>query len=356
MGRAPGPSGNRSNVLYLRRDVVERSSLRFVRDPIHDYVPYSALEEIVIDSPLFQRLRYVSQNALAHQTYPSNRTPRFTHSLGTMHLGGRLFQAIARNSEPSVAREFVAALAELVDRICDRYALDREKVAKHVKETKDPIYRLAGYDVADGNPSASAIAQICGFQAVRMACVLHDIGHPIFSHTGEAVLEAQIEVSPLDRPDLRREFRNILDGVRKGEGRSQLHEALGFRLMNHIVTKAVPEQKGLTFAMVSFQLARGIVAGRLDGVADPAGVLAALHELVSGDFDADRADYVQRDGYASAFEFGTYDIERIVLCLRLAKVGDGFVIRPTSAALSAVESFFVERLRIYRWLVFHHVS
>jgi HD superfamily phosphohydrolase len=336
--------------------VPQQAHLRFVRDPVHNYVPYSWLEELIINSSLFQRLRYISQNALAHQTYPSNRTPRFTHSLGTMHLGGRFYESVARNSEPSILREFEAKVGEVIGDVCAHHTLSLERATNHLKKQRDPLYRQWGFTAA---PSASEdemahqTERVCVIQAVRLACVLHDLGHPVFSHTGEAVLEAQLAVPTAGASQDRLEFHGAMTRAQTLASRGALHEAMGFVLMDHIISASVPEQNGQVFATICLHLARGIVREALDGVPDPHGVFVTLHGLVSSELDADRADYVRRDGFASGFEFGTYVLERIMLCLQLANAGERFVIRPTSAALCAVESFFLERFRIYRWLVFH---
>lgn len=334
--------------------VERRRSLRFVRDPIHDYVPFSWLEEVIIDSPLFQRLRYISQNAIAHQTYPSNRTARFTHSLGTMHLGGQFFEAIVRNSDVEVLDAFSNAVGSLIEFVCETHMLDFDKVIRHLTDEPDSFYRHLGFEPRDKSAQSRTLAErICVLQGIRLACVLHDIGHPVFSHTGEAVLDAQLAIPPVEN-QARIAFRSALLGADASEQHRALHESLGARIMDRILRKSIPEGDGLTFSQVCLHLARGIVRERIDGFEDPDGVLKAMHGIVSGEVDADRADYVQRDGYASAFEFGTYDLQRIILSLRLVRLDGDFAVRPSTAALSAVESFFVERFRIYRWLVFHH--
>ena len=55
-----------------------QAKLTIIRDPIHNYIPISHVEEekLLIDDPMFQRLRYVTQNGLAYSVYPSNRTSR----------------------------------------------------------------------------------------------------------------------------------------------------------------------------------------------------------------------------------------------------------------------------------------
>ena len=55
-------------------------------DPIHDFIRVYDYELPIIDNPLFQRLRRIKQLSGAHLTYPSAQHSRFEHSLGVMHI------------------------------------------------------------------------------------------------------------------------------------------------------------------------------------------------------------------------------------------------------------------------------
>ncbi|ADQ14048.1 hypothetical protein [Halanaerobium hydrogeniformans] len=57
-----------------------------IRDPIHIFIKLSSEERKVLDSPQFQRLRYIHQLALTYLVYPGATHNRFEHSLGTMEL------------------------------------------------------------------------------------------------------------------------------------------------------------------------------------------------------------------------------------------------------------------------------
>lgn len=63
-------------------------------DPIHDIIEYSAAEKSIIDSPLVQRLRGVHQLSGASKVFPAATHTRFIHSLGVMHLAGKMFDVI----------------------------------------------------------------------------------------------------------------------------------------------------------------------------------------------------------------------------------------------------------------------
>lgn len=59
-----------------------------ITDPVHRYIRFSQVEKEVIDSTAFQRLRRIRQLAGAHLVYPSAQHSRFEHSLGAMHIAG----------------------------------------------------------------------------------------------------------------------------------------------------------------------------------------------------------------------------------------------------------------------------
>ncbi|HEX7927284.1 MAG TPA: HD domain-containing protein, partial [bacterium] len=109
-----------------------------IRCPVHGTVTFSPRELRVINHPLVQRLRCVSQLGLASLVFPGATHTRFNHSLGVMHLAGRVFDQIA------------------------------------------PSLELPG--------GAAGEAHTYWRTVVRMAGLLHDVGHPPFSHTFEAIL------------------------------------------------------------------------------------------------------------------------------------------------------------------------
>ena len=98
-----------------------------VRDPIHGLIEYNEVEENIINSSVFQRLRGIRQLALAASVYPGAHHTRFEHCIGTMHLAG--------------------------------------KIAKRLDLGDDTIKTL------------------------RLAGLLHDIGHGLFSHVSEQIME-----------------------------------------------------------------------------------------------------------------------------------------------------------------------
>src|SRR6266704_1256118 len=97
-----------------------------IRDRIHGLIEYDELEEAALNSQALQRLRRIRQLALAEYVYPSGGHSRFEHVVGVMHLAG------------TMAKKF------------------------HLNTSET--------------------------QNVRLAALLHDVGHLPFSHTSELVM------------------------------------------------------------------------------------------------------------------------------------------------------------------------
>src|SRR5687768_4730786 len=74
-----------------RRDrrAEQRTTMRTVRDPLWSNIHVDPLTMRLVDTPGFQRLRYVRQLGLAHLVYPGATHTRFEHALGAYHLARR---------------------------------------------------------------------------------------------------------------------------------------------------------------------------------------------------------------------------------------------------------------------------
>src|SRR6266446_10570373 len=112
---------------YSTRIRDARLDEKLIRDPIFGFQTLRSYETLIIDTPLFQRLRGVFQTSLTYLTYPSSIHTRFEHSLNCMNLASK----VLRELQPA-------------NSISD---------AEHAE--------------------------------VRLAALLHDIGHCVFSHGSE---------------------------------------------------------------------------------------------------------------------------------------------------------------------------
>jgi len=229
-----------------------------IRDPIHGFIYREPHERDIIDTKVFQRLRNLRQLALAHLVYPGATHTRFDHSLGAFHLAAGLSRAL----------------------------LDSETERR----------------------------------LVRLAALLHDIGHGPFSHVGEPILQAHSKKFLADKEE------------------SKVHELISARIIRTCdeLAEHLSEKE------------RGQIIGLLDGTFGH----RCLHEIVSGPVDADKQDYLLRDSYFTGVKYGIYDQERLRNTLRLYEDNDDLVIGVSIDGLHALEQFVLAKYymttQIYR--------
>lgn len=89
------------------------ASAKKVRDPIHGFIELEGRELDVLDTPLFQRLRRISQLALARLVYPGAVHTRFDHTLGVFRVAGSLCDALKIESPKAKLIRYGALLHDL---------------------------------------------------------------------------------------------------------------------------------------------------------------------------------------------------------------------------------------------------
>ena len=202
----------------------------------------------VVDSPLVQRLRGIHQTALAYLVYPSATHSRFGHSLGVANMVQAMVQSL----------------------------------------------RACGQDT-EISPSA--------LQRVRLAAILHDCGHLLFSHLGEEIASSQFAHSI-------REAKQAYLGLFEAKSLSEIVSYLmvtspsfASELDNMLQSAGLNDVNSSRIAP--------LILGRSE---DPAQQYEA--DMLSGPFDADKLDYLLRDCHFSGIRT-TVDIERVSIRLRL---------------------------------------
>ncbi len=70
-----------------------------IYDSVHGFLHFNELESALIDTEVFQRLRYIHQLGISYMVYPGGTHTRFEHSLGAMHLAGKIFDQIGREED-----------------------------------------------------------------------------------------------------------------------------------------------------------------------------------------------------------------------------------------------------------------
>ena len=219
-------------------------------DPIHDFIRVYEHEISIIDKPIFQRLRHIRQLSGAHLTYPAAQHTRFEHSLGVMHI---------------------ASLAG--------HALNEKGIFK-----SDDI------------------------EILRLAGLLHDIGHGPFSHLFEEIIQEK----KISHEDYGKEI--IL--------KSEIGDVLS---KNGFDKKLITR---IAFGNSKFQF---------------------MNEIVSGMLSADMMDYLLRDGYFTGAEHAKIDHKRITQSLDIHQKK----LALERSALYSFESMMYSRYQMFKAVYFH---
>jgi len=221
--------------------------LKLIKDPIHGDIMLGEDDLALLDSPKLQRLRRIKQIGLGELVYPGANHTRFEHSLGTMHIAAELAQRMGLQEE------------------------DRRKI--------------------------------------RLAALLHDVGHGPFSHTSErfAVAASQIDHS------------RLTEGQILSSGIADILESIGMD----------PRE-----------------------IADIAtGQRTELGRILQSQVGVDRMDYLMRDAHYTGVAYGVIDYKRIISTLVFH--GGEVVIR--EKGIQAAESLLVARFLMYPAVYLHHV-
>ncbi len=298
--------------------------MKLIRDPVHEYIRISDQEAKLIDTPLIQRLRHVAQNGPTRLVYPSLLGTRFEHTLGVAHISTRILETILNkdlydDSQSDIPSEFLKVAAADLEK-CLNLEVENDQ------ETKSRLMTI-----------------------LRHAAFFNDVGHIPLSHSLEDSFAAVFHKSA---------WSPWMPGMK-------WHEMLGAELVRQT---DIPVDKTIKRGALLVLLASGVPAqkARWTGIIDETpvqlaqSVFGTLRSILAGEYDADRADYLLRDGYMSGAGFGTFDLPRFLDSMRLVKRltpqqgRPHFMILPTIKALSTLESTLLERYKLYKWVYFHH--
>ncbi len=181
------------------------------------------------------------------------------------------------------------------------------------------------------------------------AALLHDVGHPPFSHVLEGVfhtLNHAWRASGARHLTLTAEHSqddaDELVGHLLEHSNRPFHEIAGYALARQILVEC-----GLDREL------RELIETILMPPAQDGSWASALHGLVDSEFDVDRLDYLMRDASRCGTEFGAIDAARLIQSFELHVPDGEFWIAPGLRARSAVETLLLQRTQSYRWITFH---
>lgn len=262
-------------VLFIQVSAGGVQYRKAIRDPIHGFIKLTEEEVKLIDGePLIQRLRYVKQLGFVYLVYPTATHTRFDHSLGVMHI------------------------ATLIgERILQQLGSFDEEALRHL----------------------------------RVAALLHDIGHLPFSHSFEVLTRELLHMAAK---------RGCVDVDLALFDVGKPHE---------VTTRLLLEKLGPRLSELGYspELVKELLF-------EGGGRYAPLGVILSGVLDADRLDYIMRDMYFTGAAVGTsfthIDLERVIENLEVV----GGRLQFNEKARVNLEGYLITRYNLYRHVYLHH--
>ena len=324
---------------------------RLINDTIYNHIEYTKLEDKILQSKTLNRLQFITQNALAYFSYPSITTKRFIHSLGTMHLSSYMLKNALLNANKQTKNSFLKQLKEVIIQMIEEDNLDIPIGGEVSYFDNKALYQFA---IPTKNKAQHDTYTII-LQALRLAGLLHDIGHLPFSHQVEYALK-QLYSDICEEPHIKqkqKEFKEIYEQTTK-RNTEVLHEAIGEHLIDILFEYELPEliqkQTNQNYIKLIHKLIKAIMNESSYGGFD----FKVLHDIISGTVDADRLDYINRDMVSSGYIGAPNDHLRITKHTVLVQQNDQFLISFFDMGLIDIEHLLEMRFNLYKKIIFNY--
>lgn len=265
-----------------------------VRDPVHGTISLSDGETAIVDSSEFQRLRSIKQLGFADVSFPGATHTRFLHSLGVCHMAGNVFDHLFRS-----------------------FAFSKASVRTRFR------------------------------QVFRLAAMLHDIGHGPLSHTTEEVMPPLRELNVVAYKNHPRG----MDASIRATHEDYTIKYLTDSPLTAILSKNFPDLSPIHIACLvdktlpcpdDFFMEQGLDFRPI------------LSQLVSGELDVDRMDYLERDSYFTGTNYGKFDRDWMIANMKYFETDGKLFLGLNRRALYTFDDFLISRHHIHLMVYFHH--
>lgn len=268
--------------------------VKYINDPVYGGIPITQVELELIDTPAFQRLRGLRQLARVNYVFPGAEHSRYVHSLGVLYIMGLMTEHLLKKD-----------------------MLNENDVLK-----------------------------------MRVAALLHDIGHYPLSHLGEGAYsyfkENNIADSIIHNESDTQRVTPLYE-LASSHSKKAHHEHLGkYVVMNNVAIRNILEKYNLDPEEIG-QIFTGEYGSRN----------MVYTQLLHSSLDADRLDYLLRDSYQTGVKYGLVDLQYLVRLLMVQssdEEGNNKMLVCNKKGQHVVEHFLMSRYFHYSQVIFHKTN
>jgi len=298
---------------------IENQLTRKILDPIHGTIRLTALEIEFINHPLYQRLRNIKQNSFLYKVFPSAVHSRFEHSLGVLHLSN-----------------------EILDNL-------RINAIRYEKKYGDGKIFNEINDIPSNN-----------IQELRLAALLHDIGHGPMSHQFDSFMPTKSElIEKLDH-----KYHGILNLISDEEKVEHEHMSLIFTL---VIFNDLKESRKIdneidididienVFKIIESKYGNKEILITIKN--ENIDILPLMTSIISScPIDADRMDYLLRDSYFSGVKCGIYDYNRLFMSIVPIKENGKIHLAYKESGIDSIAEFIGARTSLFSQVYYHKTN
>lgn len=272
-----------------------------ILDNVHGFIPYTAAEKKIMATQLFKRLQSIKQLSVVNWVFPGSEHTRYIHSLGVMHIA------------------------------------DKMAISLGLNDSERKILRLAG--------------------------LLHDIGHYPLSHVCEAPYRKPMTLEEVSDDlfcnNINEKMLEKIESfsisakttlMTKSDGRH--HEAIGALIVrnNSEIRKIIIDECG-------DPAAPDIIADIIIGNVERPQVDPLLVQIIHSELDADGIDYLMRDATFSGTSFGSVEIDQLIRCLDIGECNGKRILCIKPKAIAAADQYLTNKFFSYSQVVFNkHIA
>lgn len=278
-----------------------------ILDPVHGFIDVTQVEKEIIELPIFKRMQSLKQLSLTNWVFPGAEHTRYMHSLGVMY-------------------------------IADLMAIN----------LKDESYNLKYNDAQR--------------QLLRLAGLLHDIGHYPLSHVTEYVYNDNLlgeddtllshnKKIKADIDKLASDNSSLTDYMKDRYSKPMHHETMGTKVITYneeikrIIKKYCP--------FIKIEDIQDIIVGCVTRNPD----ISAMVQLIHSELDADGIDYVMRDATFSGTSYGGFELGLLLRNLVVRKYNGIDIVGVRPKGISVVDQYLISKYFAYTQVIFNrHVA